>query len=73
MAERLKSREAFGAPIGRFSQLQQPLGEYHTKLQMAMALAREAAQLFDDGEYEAATPLVNGLKAEHLLKASRML
>lgn len=64
MAERLKSREAFGAPIGRFSHLQQPLGEYHTKLQMAMALAREAAQLIDDGEYEAATPLVNGLKAE---------
>ncbi|TWU17871.1 acyl-CoA dehydrogenase family protein [Allorhodopirellula heiligendammensis] len=64
MAERLKSREAFGAPIGRFSHLQQPLGEYHTKLRMAMALAREAAKLIDEGQYEAATPLVNGLKAE---------
>lgn len=64
MAERITSREAFGAPIGRFTHLQQPLGEYLTKLRMAMSLAREAAQMIDNGDYESATPLVNGLKAE---------
>ncbi|GAA4446810.1 acyl-CoA dehydrogenase [Novipirellula rosea] len=64
MAERIKTREAFGAPIGRFTHLQQPIGEYLTKLRMAMSLAREAAQMIDNGDYEGATPLVNGLKAE---------
>ncbi len=64
MADRLKSREAFGGPIGRFSHLQQPLGEYYTKLQMAMSLARESAKLMDDGQYQTAAPLVDGLKAE---------
>jgi len=64
MANRIKERRAYGGPIGRFTHLQQPLGEYATKLQMAMALAREAAELIDRGNYEAASPLVNGLKAE---------
>ncbi|TWT98225.1 acyl-CoA dehydrogenase family protein [Stieleria varia] len=64
MSERLKTRKAFYAPIGRFTHLQQPLGEYHTKLLMAMALARESAQLLDNGDYEAASSLINGLKAE---------
>ncbi|XZE55773.1 acyl-CoA dehydrogenase family protein [Planctomycetaceae bacterium SH139] len=64
LAERLKTRDAFGGPIGRFSHLQQPLGEHTTKLRMAMALAREAATLLDDGNYKAATSLIDGLKAE---------
>lgn len=64
MAKRIQERHAYGGPIGRFTHLQQPLGEFTTKLQMAMALAREAAELIDRGNYDAASPLVNGIKAE---------
>jgi len=64
MADRIKERHAYGGPIGRFTHLQQPLGEYTTKLEMAMALARDAARLIDQGKYEDALPLVNGIKAE---------
>ena len=64
MAKRIQERHAYGGPIGRFTHLQQPLGENTTKLQMAMALAREAAELIDQGKYEVASPLVNGIKAE---------
>ena len=64
MAKRIQQRHANGGPIGRFTHLQQPLGEYTTKLQMAMALARKAAELIDQGNYDAASPLVNGIKAE---------
>ena len=64
MAERIRDREAFGGPIGRFTHLQQPIGEQLTKLRMALALSREAARYFDQGNYDAAEPLVNGIKAE---------
>ena len=64
MADRIKDRKAYGGPIGRFTHLQQPIGEYTTKLQMAMALAREAAELIDQGKYDVASQLVNGIKAE---------
>lgn len=64
MAERIRQRHVLGGPIGRFTHLQQPIGEYLTKLQMAAALAQEAARLYDQGNYEAAKPLVNGIKAE---------
>lgn len=64
MAKRIQERHAYGGPIGRFTHLQQPLGENTTKLQMAMALARKAAELIDNGSYDAASPLVNGIKAE---------
>ncbi len=64
MAKRIKSREAFGGPIGRFTHLQQPIGQYTTQLRMAHALARDAAALIDRGDYDAAEPLINGLKAE---------
>ncbi len=64
MASRIKERYAYGGPIGRFTHLQQPIGEYATKLEMAMALAREAAVLLDQGKYDAASPLINGVKAE---------
>lgn len=64
MAKRIQERHAYGGPIGRFTHLQQPLGENTTKLKMAMALAREAAELIDQGKYDVASPLVNGIKAE---------
>jgi alkylation response protein AidB-like acyl-CoA dehydrogenase len=64
MAERIRQRHVFGGPIGRFTHLQQPIGENLTKLRMALALAREAARLYDRGDYDAAEPLVNGIKAE---------
>ncbi|MHC2065897.1 acyl-CoA dehydrogenase family protein [Bremerella sp. T1] len=64
MAERIREREAFGGPIGRFTHLQEPIGEQLTKLRMALALSREAARYFDQGNYDAAEPLVNGIKAE---------
>lgn len=64
MADRIKERHAYGGPIGRFTHLQQPIGEYTTKLQMAMALSREAAELIDQGKYDVASPLINGIKAE---------
>lgn len=64
MADRIKSRQAFGAPIGRFTHLQQPIGQYKTELRMAYALAREAAKLIDGDDYRTAHPLICGLKAE---------
>jgi alkylation response protein AidB-like acyl-CoA dehydrogenase len=64
MAQRLKSREAFGGPIGRFTHLQQPIGQHTTELRMAHALALEAAELIDSGDYTNARPLICGLKAE---------
>jgi alkylation response protein AidB-like acyl-CoA dehydrogenase len=64
MAERIKTREAFGGPIGRFTHLQQPIGQHKIELLMAYALAREAAELLDKGQYDEARPLINGLKAE---------
>jgi alkylation response protein AidB-like acyl-CoA dehydrogenase len=64
MAERLSSRDAFGGPIGRFTHLQQPLGQHTTELKMAKSLAREAALMLDRGDFERADPIINGLKAE---------
>lgn len=64
MADRIKTRHAFGGPIGRFTHLQQPIGQYSIELRMAYALAREAADLVDQGDYRAAQPLICGLKAE---------
>lgn len=64
MADRIKTREAFGAPIGRFTHLQQPIGQYKTELRMAYALAQEAARLIDGDDYKTAHPLICGLKAE---------
>jgi alkylation response protein AidB-like acyl-CoA dehydrogenase len=64
MAERIRQRYVFGGPIGRFTHLQQPIGENLTKLRMAISLAQEAARLYDRGDLDAAEPLVNGIKAE---------
>jgi alkylation response protein AidB-like acyl-CoA dehydrogenase len=57
-------REAFGAPISRFTHLQQPIGQHWTELQMAYGLAERAALLIDKGNYAEARPLICGLKAE---------
>jgi alkylation response protein AidB-like acyl-CoA dehydrogenase len=64
MAERIKTREAFGGPIGRFTHLQQPIGQYTTQLDMAYSLAKEAAKMIDRGEYREARAMICGLKAE---------
>ena len=64
MAERLKTRIVFGGPIGRFTHLQQPMGQHTTELKMAHSLAIRAAKLLDEGKYSEAEPLINGLKAE---------
>jgi alkylation response protein AidB-like acyl-CoA dehydrogenase len=64
MAERLVNRQAFGGPIGRFSHLQQALGQHTTELRMAKALAREATAMLDRGEGKDADAIINGLKAE---------
>lgn len=66
MAERLKTRHVFGGPIGRFTHLQQPMGQHTTELRMAHSLAKEAADLIDKGDGKAADPFINGLKAEGL-------
>lgn len=44
MADRMKTREVYGKPIGRFTHLQQPLGQHRTELTMAYALAKDAAR-----------------------------
>lgn len=64
MAERLKTRQAFGGPIGRFTHLQQPLGQHTTELKMAWSLAKEAAGDLDKGRYREARGTICGLKAE---------
>lgn len=71
MAARLTSREAYGAPIGRFSHLQQSLAQSTTELKMAHALAKEAAKLLENGKNEDADKLINGLKAEGVEMALR--
>jgi len=63
-ADRLKTRHVHGGPIGRFTHLQQPLGQHMTELRMAYALAVEAAEMIDRGEYQKARGIVCGIKAE---------
>lgn len=64
MADRIRTREAFGGPIGRFTHLQQPLGQYTTQLRMAFSLTEDAAALIDQGKYREAHGIISGLKAE---------
>lgn len=45
--DRMKQRNAFGGPIGRFTHLQQGLAEHVGKLRMAWLLVREVAGDFD--------------------------
>ena len=69
MSERLKTRKVNGRPIGRFTHLQQPLGQYTTELKMAYALAAQAAELIDRGDTKEADKLICGLKAEAIESA----
>jgi alkylation response protein AidB-like acyl-CoA dehydrogenase len=65
MAERIRERHVFGGPIARFTHLQQPIGQHKTELRMAFALAKEAAQRIDRGDYGDETrALICGIKAE---------
>lgn len=65
MADRIKARQVFGGPIGRFTHLQQPIGQHTTELKMAFALAHEAAVRIDRGDYGKETrALICGIKAE---------
>lgn len=64
MADRIKSRKAFGGPIARFTHLQQPIGQHTTELRMALSLAHETAALLDANKYAEARPMICGLKAE---------
>lgn len=64
MAERLKTRIVNGKPIGRFTHLQQSLGQSYTELRMAKYLAIHAAQALDQGDNRQADLLIAGLKAE---------
>lgn len=71
MADRIATRKAFGAPIGRFTHLQQALGQSTTELQMAYALACQAAEQLDRGDYRGARGVIAGLKAEGVEAALR--
>jgi alkylation response protein AidB-like acyl-CoA dehydrogenase len=64
MVDRLIERKAFGGPIGRFTHLQQAVGQHTTELRMAKALAIEAAAMLDEGKGKEADAIINGLKAE---------
>lgn len=65
MADRIKTRQVLGGPIGRFTHLQQPIGQHTTELKMALALAHEAAVRIDRGDYGVETrALICGIKAE---------
>lgn len=46
--ERMKSREAFGGPIGRFTHLQQDLARHTAQLHMAWLLVESVARAFDE-------------------------
>lgn len=63
-AQRLRERQAFGGPIGRFTHLQQALGEYTAKLYAASLLVAHGAELFDQGKYDEATAVIAMAKGE---------
>jgi alkylation response protein AidB-like acyl-CoA dehydrogenase len=65
MASRIRNRHVFGGPIGRFTHLQQPIGQHKTELLMAFSLAKEAAARIDRGDYGDETrAIICGIKAE---------
>ena len=73
LASRMRERQAFGGPIGRFTHLQQPLAEHTAKLHMASLLVKEASKKIDQGKFDEASSLVSMAKAEGVewaLKAS---
>lgn len=69
MADRIKTRHVLGGPIGRFTHLQQPIGQHTTELRMAFALAKDIAERLDEkrlgNRIDADTrALICGIKAE---------
>jgi alkylation response protein AidB-like acyl-CoA dehydrogenase len=64
LVDRLRTREAFGGPIGRFTHLQQALAEHTAKLHMVTLLIKQAAQLLDRDKFEEAEGLASMAKAE---------
>ncbi len=73
MAERIRTRHVFGGPIGRFTHLQQHIGQSTTELRMALALAREAALRLDRDDYGSreTREIICGIKAEGVEMALR--
>ena len=61
---RLRNRQAFGGPIGRFTHFQQELAQHTAQLHMAALLVKEAANLIDQERYPEAIPLVAMAKGE---------
>ncbi len=71
--ERMRTRQAFGGPIGRFTHFQQELGEHTSKLHMASLLVENAARKLDAGDYEGAlaeVAMAKGEGVEWALRAS---
>jgi alkylation response protein AidB-like acyl-CoA dehydrogenase len=64
LVERLRTREAFGGPIGRFTHLQQDLAKHTAKLHMVTLLIKQAAELLDQDKYEQAEGYASMAKAE---------
>lgn len=64
VVERLRTRQAFGGPIGRFTHLQQALGEHAAKLHAAHLLVAEASRLIDQNRHLEAVPIVAMAKGE---------
>ena len=62
--ERMRSRNAFGGPIGRFTHIQQELAQHTAKLHMASLLVSDVAAKLDQGQFDAAEPYIAMLKAE---------
>lgn len=64
--ERLKSRNAFGGPIGRFTHLQQDLAHHAARLRMAWLLVESVARDFDQRRwpiFDAAMAKAEGVEA----------
>jgi alkylation response protein AidB-like acyl-CoA dehydrogenase len=61
-AERMKDRDAFGGPIGRFSHLQQALAQWTARLRMAWLLIEDVASQLDARRWPVADAAM--LKAE---------
>ncbi len=68
-AQQMRSRAAFGRPLGAFTHLQQELAEHTAKLTAASLLAKDAAAAIDAGDEETAAMRVPMLKAEGLVWA----
>jgi len=62
-AERMKNREAFGAPIAKYTHLQQELGRRTNELDQLSVYLEKTAEYFDKGDYAKAAEMAAGAKA----------